>query len=180
MTDGDSQEMTQVDYAISSHFVNAVRFDVGGTLLIKAGDEIVKAWVIGEARMMPRGSVGRIQMSNSEMPLKVPLTPFSKNPQNWTVSNYTRDEEIALKNAKNTVPVSMSQEIHLPEEPLIDAGHETEHTNTHLDDNDDILMESTSLETDCIDFGSRVFTMKTYPNWNVTMRTTALCQEQRN
>ena len=26
--------------------------DVGGTLLIKAGDEIVKAWVIGEARMM--------------------------------------------------------------------------------------------------------------------------------
>jgi len=43
-------------------------------------------------------------------------------------------------------------------------GHETDvsdnfvdvqHTNTHLDDNDNILMESTSLETDCIDFGSR-------------------------
>jgi hypothetical protein len=75
-----------------------------------------------------------------------------------SVINYTRDEvEIALKNAKNTVPVSMSQEIHLPEEPLIDvcAGHETEPWNTHLDDNDNILMESTSLETDCIDFGSR-------------------------
>jgi hypothetical protein len=25
---------------------------VGGTLLIKAGDEIVKAWVIGEGRMI--------------------------------------------------------------------------------------------------------------------------------
>ncbi|KAI2507710.1 hypothetical protein MHU86_6709 [Fragilaria crotonensis] len=81
---------------------------------------------------------------------------FQKPSKLDSVVNYTRDEvEIALKNAKNTVPVSMSQEIHLPEEPLIDAGHETEHTNTHLDDNDDILMESTSLETDCIDFGSR-------------------------
>jgi hypothetical protein len=27
--------------------------------------------------------------------------------------------------------------------------------NTHVDDNDNILIESTSLETDCIDFGSR-------------------------
>jgi hypothetical protein len=26
--------------------------DVGGTLLIRAGDAIVKAWVIGEGRMM--------------------------------------------------------------------------------------------------------------------------------
>ena len=60
----------------------------------------------------------------------------------------------------------MSQEIHLPEAPLNDlcSGHATDvsdnfvdvqHTNTHLDDNDNILMESTSLETDCIDFGSR-------------------------
>jgi hypothetical protein len=81
---------------------------------------------------------------------------FQKPSKLDSVVNYTRDEvEIALKNAKNTVPVSMSQEIHLPEESLMDAGHETEHTNTHLYDNDDILMESTSLETDCIDFGSR-------------------------
>ena len=44
------------------------------------------------------------------------------------------------------------------------AGHVTDvsdnlddikHTNTHVDDDDDILIESTSLETDCIDFGSR-------------------------
>ncbi len=44
MTDGDSQEMSQADFAISTYFfVNA-----GGTWLIKAGDKIVKAWVIGE------------------------------------------------------------------------------------------------------------------------------------
>jgi hypothetical protein len=28
--------------------------------------------------------------------------------------------DIALKNAKNTVPVSMLQDIHLPDEPLLD------------------------------------------------------------
>jgi hypothetical protein len=60
----------------------------------------------------------------------------------------------------------MLQEIHLPDEPLINlhAQHETNvsdtfndghNMNTHVDDNDNILIESTSLETDCIDFGSR-------------------------
>jgi hypothetical protein len=49
MTDGDSQEMSQVDFAI---FSMQYILDVGGTLLIKAGDEIVKAWVIGEGRTM--------------------------------------------------------------------------------------------------------------------------------
>jgi hypothetical protein len=74
--------------------------------------------------------------------------------------------EIALKNAKNTVPVSMLQEIHLPDEPLINlhARHNTDVSdnyndghgmNTYVDNDDNILMESTSLETDCIDFGSR-------------------------
>jgi hypothetical protein len=83
------------------------------------------------------------------------------------VINYTRDEvEIALKNVKKTVPVSMSQEIHLPDEPILDlhAGHDTDfsqkfddghNTNTQVDDDDDILIESTNVETDCIDFGSR-------------------------
>ena len=92
---------------------------------------------------------------------------FQKPSKLESVINYTRDEvEIALKNAKNTVPVSMTQEIHLPEEPMIDLhrGHATDvsdnfdeihDTNTHVDDDHDILIESTSLETDCIDFGSR-------------------------
>jgi hypothetical protein len=71
--------------------------------------------------------------------------------------------EIALKNAKNTVLVSMLQDIHLPDEPLINlhARHETDVSdnfndghdmNTHVDDDDNILIESTSLETYCIDF----------------------------
>ena len=74
--------------------------------------------------------------------------------------------EIALKNVKKTVTVSMSQEIHLPDKPLLDihAGHDTDfsqnfddghNTNAHVDDDDDILIESTTVETDCIDFGSR-------------------------
>ena len=86
--------------------------------------------------------------------------------------------EIALKNTKKTVPVSMSQEIHLPEQPDIDlhAGHDTDitdnfddryNTNTlvHVDDDyiDDLLIESTTVETDCIDFGSRALHRKDVP-----------------
>jgi hypothetical protein len=52
MTDGDSQGMSQVDFAISTYFVNAVRTQCGWHLVEKAGDEIVKAWDIREGRMM--------------------------------------------------------------------------------------------------------------------------------
>ena len=50
MTDGDSQEMTQVDYAIDTFLSMQFVPDVGGTLFIKAGDENVEAWVFGKAR----------------------------------------------------------------------------------------------------------------------------------
>ena len=43
MTHEDSQEMSQVDFAIST------------TLLIKAGDKIVKVWVIGKKWMLLPG-----------------------------------------------------------------------------------------------------------------------------
>jgi hypothetical protein len=90
---------------------------------------------------------------------------FRKASKLDSVMNYTKNEvEIALKNAKNPVPVSMLQDIHLPDEPLLDlhAGHESdvsdnfddEHDTNRVDHDDGILVESTSLETDCIDFGS--------------------------
>ena len=80
--------------------------------------------------------------------------------------NYTREEVlIALSNTKTTVPVSMSQEIHLPDEQVIDdtdifdVFHDGNDTTTlaYVDgdgiDDDDILVESTTGQTDCIDFG---------------------------
>ncbi len=93
---------------------------------------------------------------------------FQKASKADSVINYTRDEvAIALKNANDTVSVSMLQEIHLPDEPLLDlhAGHESDvsdnfndgHNTFHVDNDDDILIESTSLENDCIDFGPRYF-----------------------
>jgi hypothetical protein len=101
---------------------------------------------------------------------------FRKASKLDSVINYTREDEveIALKNAKNTVPVSILQEIHLPDEGLIihHAQHETDVSdnfndghdmNTHVDDNDNILIESTSLETDCIDFGSRALHQEDVP-----------------
>ena len=74
------------------------------------------------------------------------------------VINYTRDEmDIALNNTKKTVPVPMLQEIHLPDQPVIDlhAGHDTDifddgsDTNTTLvhvngDDIYDIHIKSTN------------------------------------
>jgi hypothetical protein len=86
------------------------------------------------------------------------------------VINYTREEvEIALRNTKTTVPVSMSQEIYLPDEQVVDvnAGYDTDtfhafHGNgtttlayDEADNIDDVLVESTTAESDCIDFGSR-------------------------
>jgi hypothetical protein len=85
------------------------------------------------------------------------------------VINYTRDEvDIALKNTKKTVPVSMSQEIHLPDERGVNlhAEHQMDFSD-NFDDEDDsnslvddddidgLLVECTTLQTDCIDFGSR-------------------------
>lgn len=72
-----------------------------------------------------------------------------------SVINYSRDEvEVALKNAKKTVPVSMSQEIHLPNQ--IDNDYSV-NLDDHIDNfASDILIESATVETDCIDFGSRL------------------------
>jgi hypothetical protein len=78
------------------------------------------------------------------------------------VVNYTREEvEIALRNTKTTVPVSMSQEIYLPDEQAIDvrARHDADTLDAFNDgndgDDDDLLVESTTLQSDCIDFGLR-------------------------
>jgi hypothetical protein len=86
------------------------------------------------------------------------------------VVNYTREEvEISLRNTKTTVPVSMSQEIYLPDDQVIHlyTGHDTDifdacndgnHRATLADsdgDDNDGVAESTTLESDCIDFGLR-------------------------
>ena len=94
------------------------------------------------------------------------------------VINYTRDEvDIALKNTKKTVPVSMSQEIHLPDERGVnlhaqrqmdfsDNFDDDDNTNSLVDDDDidGLLVECTTLQTDCIDFGSRALHHDNGPN----------------
>ncbi len=73
--------------------------------------------------------------------------------------------EIALKNAKKTVPVSMLQEIHLPD--VTENFDDSHITNTWLKSMtmtfDDVLIESTTVETDCIDFGSHALHHKDVP-----------------
>ena len=93
------------------------------------------------------------------------------------VVNYTREEvQIALRNTKTTVPVSMSQEVYLPDEGVVDlhAGIDSNildafnngnqittlanadgDDNAHGDDDDDVLVELRTLQSDCIDFGLR-------------------------
>jgi hypothetical protein len=74
------------------------------------------------------------------------------------VINYNRIEvEIALKNTKRTVLVSISQKIHDTDIlDVFDDGNDTT-TPAHVsgDDVDGILIESTTVQTDCIDFGLR-------------------------
>jgi hypothetical protein len=78
----------------------------------------------------------------------------------------------------------MKQEIHLPDTDITDNFDDRHNTNNlvHVndDDIDDILLESTTVETDCIDFGSRALLHEDVPISEHYNRTTALCQKQRN
>ena len=61
----------------------------------------------------------------------------------------------------------MKQEIHLPDTDITDNFDDRHNTNNlvHVndDDIDDILLESTTVETDCIDFGSRALLHEDVP-----------------
>jgi hypothetical protein len=76
----------------------------------------------------------------------------------------------------------MLQDIHLPD--VSDNFYNGHVTNTLLqfkdNDIDAVLIESTSVESDCSDFGSHALHQEDVPFRTITMRTTALCQEQRN
>jgi hypothetical protein len=83
------------------------------------------------------------------------------------VINYTRDEVlIALRNAKRTVPASMSQEAHLPH--FSNEVVDTFVGDFPYDDNDidDVLIECNTVATDCINFGSRALHQDDIPNFD--------------
>ena len=94
------------------------------------------------------------------------------------VINYSRDEiDIALKSAKKSISISMSKEAHFPDQPITNFDDvenaatddcnvfdDGQHSNVFLDDQDvdnSALIESTTIETDCIDFGIRA-TLQAY------------------
>ena len=80
------------------------------------------------------------------------------------ILNYTRDEVmIALRNNKRTVPVSMSQEIHMPD--FCDEFVDNFACDFPDDDSDidDVLIECTTVAPDCIDFGSRALHQEDIP-----------------
>jgi hypothetical protein len=107
-------------------------------------------------------------MSNSKLLPKAPLTSSLEVSELDSVTNFSRDEvEIALKIAKKTVSISMLQKIHSPDTDItdnFDDGHDTNNL-VHVNDNDidDKLLESTTVETDCIDFGLRALYHENVP-----------------
>jgi hypothetical protein len=56
LTDGDSQEMSQVDFAFSTYFVNAGGTQCGWHLVDQGWRQNCKGWVFGEGKtMLQRG-----------------------------------------------------------------------------------------------------------------------------
>lgn len=79
------------------------------------------------------------------------------------VINYSRDEVmVALKQTSANVPVAMSQEVYLQDESS-DERHDSEDYCEDIDDDDAWLIEST-VDSDCIDFGSRIHHQDEYPD----------------
>ena len=72
---------------------------------------------------------------------------------------------VALKHSSTNVPISMSQEVYLQDDESLDNCHVSHHgdDNYNNDDDDAWLVESI-VDSDCIDFGSRVHHQDQFPD----------------
>jgi hypothetical protein len=90
---------------------------------------------------------------------------FKKDSVINRVINYSRDEVmVALKHSSTNVPISMSQEVHLQHELCDDCHDGGSGDNYHDDDDDDAWLIESKVESDCIDFGSRVHHQDEFPD----------------
>ena len=80
------------------------------------------------------------------------------------VINYSRDEVmVALKHSSTNVPISMSQEEYLKDDSLDDC-HDSEVDDNYNNDDDDAWLVESTVDSDCIDFGSRVHHQDEFPD----------------
>jgi hypothetical protein len=97
------------------------------------------------------------------MPPKAAL--FKKESVIDRVINYSRDEvKIALKHSSTNVPISMSQEVYLQDEYSHDCHDSVGVDNNDNDDDSDGLLVESTVDSDCIDFGSRVQHQDEFPD----------------
>ena len=90
---------------------------------------------------------------------------FKKDSVINRVINYSRDEVmVALKHSSTNVPISMSQEVHLQHELCDDCHDGGSGDNYHDDDDDDAWLIESKVDSDCIDFGSRVHHQDEFPD----------------
>lgn len=72
---------------------------------------------------------------------------------------------VALKHSSTNVPISMSQEVYLQDDESLDNCHGSHHgDDNYNDDDDDAWLVESIVDSDCIDFGSRVHHQDEFPD----------------
>ena len=63
---------------------------------------------------------------------------------------------MALKHSSTNVPISLSQEVCLQDDDSLDDCHDSHRGDNNNDHEDDAWLVKSTVDSDCIDFGSRV------------------------
>ncbi len=62
---------------------------------------------------------------------------------------------MALKHSSTNVPISMSQDVSLQDDESLDNNHDSHHGDKTNNDEDNAWFVKSTVDFDCIDFGSR-------------------------
>jgi hypothetical protein len=71
---------------------------------------------------------------------------------------------VALKHSSTNVPISISQEVYLRDDQSLDNCHNSHHGDNNNDDEDDAWLVESTVDSDCIDFGSCVHHQDPFPD----------------
>ncbi len=71
---------------------------------------------------------------------------------------------MALKHSSTNVPISTSQEVYLQDDESLDDCHDSQCGDNNNDDDNDAWLVKSTVDSDCIYFGSRVHHQDTFPD----------------
>jgi hypothetical protein len=92
-------------------------------------------------------------------------SPFKKESVLDRVINYARDEVmVALKHSSTNVPISISQKLYLQDDESLDNCQNSHHGDNNNNDEDNAWLVKSTVDSDCVDFGSRVHHQDKFPD----------------